>query len=308
MNPSGTGKGYWWHKLIQEPLLHFLCVGGLLFMYYQHLAPESDQGNGTRIEVDRDIMLNYMQYRSKAFAQGQFLQQWNDMTPEQRQSLVDDYVHEEALFREAQTMGLREGDYVIRQRMVQRLKFLIDDAVAALPPPTETQLQQYFSSHRDEYREPAMYTFTHVFFDSAQHGDDEACKLALQTLPLLRSKQVSFAGATAYGDRFPFLQNYVERRADYVASQLGSTMLTALDMVDTSTPSWSGPYRSPYGWHLVLLTRRLAAHLPDISTLHQRLVEDFARDQREARRRRVIDQIVSRYTVKSPDGWPQKSG
>lgn len=205
-------------------------------------------------------------------------------------------------------MGLREGDYVIRQRMIQRLKFLIDDAVADLPPPTEIQLRQYFSRHREEYMEPSVYTFTHVFFDTAQHGDIAAHKLAQQTLLQLSSKQVGFSGAGAYGDRFPYLLNYVERRADYVSSQLGSAMVTALDKVDTTSPAWTGPYRSPYGWHLVLLTRRLAAHLPDISTLHQRLVDDFNRDQQEARRRRVIDQIVSRYAVKQPDGWPQKPG
>jgi len=293
---------------MREPLLHFLCVGGLLFMVYQHLVPRADDSDATNIEVDRDIMLNYLQYRSKAFARGQFLQQWNTMTPGQRQSLVDDYVHEEALFREARAMGLRDGDYVIRQRMIQRLKFLIDDAVADLAPPTEEQLRQYFTRHEKEYLEPAVYTFTHIFFDAAQHGNDAAHKLAQQTLPLLRSQQVGFSGASAFGDRFPYLLNYVERRADYVASQMGSAMVTALDKIDTSSPAWTGPYRSPYGWHLVLLTRRLAAHLPEMSTLHKRLVEDFERDQREARRRRVIDQIVSRYAVKLPDGWPHKPG
>jgi hypothetical protein len=308
MTPARHGKPWGWRALLREPLLHFLCAGGLLFLIFQHTDPQATSGAADEIQVDRDIMLNYLQYRSKAFRRGKFLEQWNAMTPAQRQALVDDYVHEEALFRAAQAMGLREGDYVIRQRMIQRLKFLIEDAAADLPPPTEAELRQYFSRHRDDYREPAVYTFTHVFFDAALHGDHQARKLAEQNLGLLRRNQVSFTEATRYGERFPYLRNYVERRADYVASQFGSAMLNALDRVDTSTPAWTGPYRSPYGWHLVLLTRRLPAHLPDSTLLQQRIKEDFQRDQRDTRSRAVIDQIVSRYGVKLPDGWPQKPG
>lgn len=308
MIPARHSKGCWWQALLREPLLHFLCAGGLLFLIFQHMDPQSNNDSADEIQVDRDVMLNYLQYRSKAFQRGKFLEQWNAMTPSQRQALVDDYVHEEALYREAQAMGLGTSDYVIRLRMIQRLKFLIDDAVAEVPQPTDMELQQYFSRHKQDYLEPAVYTFTHVFFDSALHGDDAARKLAEQNLPLLRRKQVSFAGATAYGDRFPYLQNYVERRADYVASQLGSAMVSIMDDVDTSTPSWTGPYRSPHGWHLVLLTRRTAAHIPNSADLHQRIVDDFEREQRDARRRKVVDQIVSRYGVIVPDGWPQKPG
>ena len=294
----GLKSSRWWPSILREPLVHFLCAGALLFLvFHLRAAPEAGTGD-SEIKIDRDTILNFMQYRAKAFRSDLFLEKWTRMTEEQRRALIEDYVHEEALFREARSMGLREGDYVIRRRMIQRLNFLIDDAVAELPAPAETDLADYFSRHKEEYREQAIYTFTHVFFDSSRHGATGSRKMAELALHELNLKQVQFNEATEYGDRFPYFQNYVERRADFVESHFGHGMLSAMDGITIEGKHWTGPYQSPHGWHLVLLIHRTPTRIPEASNLRALIMEDFLRERRDSERRKIIEKIISRYAVR----------
>jgi parvulin-like peptidyl-prolyl isomerase len=55
--------------------------------------------------------------------------------------------------------------------------------------------------------------------------------------------------------------------------------------------------RSPYGWHLVLLTERRPARLPDLEEIEDRVREDRERIRVAAARRTTIDRIVEGYEV-----------
>jgi hypothetical protein len=48
--------------------------------------------------------------------------------PEELQSLLDDYVREEVLVREAIAMGLDRDDDIVRRRLVQKMEFLAQGA------------------------------------------------------------------------------------------------------------------------------------------------------------------------------------
>ena len=285
-------------RLIREPLLHFLVLGGLIYAAFLALNTDTlHPDSANTITVDRATLLNYMQYRAKAFEADYFSAQLDKMSPAERQSLIDDYVQEEALYKEANAMGLGTNDYVIRQRVIQSLKFLIQDASENMEPPTAQELETYYAANKDVYTEPANYTFTHVFFDSSTHGDAKAKQMAEDLLPKLRAG-VTFDQAPQYGERFPFFTNYVERRRDFVVSHFGEPMIKELDKLDPDHPQWQGPFQSPYGWHLVLLTKRTPPRLPDLTELKDRVVEDYRRDRKDASERAAIARIVDRYKVR----------
>ena len=54
--------------------------------------------------------------------------------------LIQDYIHTEVLYREALALGLDNGDIVVRRRMEQKMRFLIEDTTS-LPPATDAELQ-----------------------------------------------------------------------------------------------------------------------------------------------------------------------
>ena len=47
------------------------------------------------------------------------------------------------LYREAKSLGLEQGDYVIRQRLVQKMRYLIDDITEGSGEPGDAVLNDY---------------------------------------------------------------------------------------------------------------------------------------------------------------------
>src|SRR5262249_27850635 len=135
--------GGWLTAGLREPLVHFVLIGALLFTAFELIQPSTAADNRT-IGVDRNAIITFMQYRSNAFEAELFNKQFEELSEKQRQALVNQYVREEALYREALAMGLEQEDYIIRQRLIQKLEFLIDDTAATETMPTETELEDFY--------------------------------------------------------------------------------------------------------------------------------------------------------------------
>ncbi len=110
-------------RLLKEPLVHFLLAGLALVVIYQ-VSGSGDLANSKTVVVDKQTLLTFMQYRAKAFNQQSFEARLDALTSEQLQLLIDDYVREESLYREAQAMQLERNDYIIRRRLIQKLEFI----------------------------------------------------------------------------------------------------------------------------------------------------------------------------------------
>jgi hypothetical protein len=289
-------------RIVRDPLVHFLAAGGLLFAVFAALHPQSAASgdSGRTIVVDRQGLLTFMQYQSAAFQPQYFEARFSALSPADRQALIDNYVQEEALVREARSLGLDEGDYVIRRRMVQKMMYLMDDTATDSFSPSDADLQRYFQARPDAYRGPATVTFTHVFVDNEVEHPGGAFEAAEALKRTLEQKRARFADAPAYGDRFAYLQNYVERTPDFVGSQFGAGFAAELAKLQPSD-HWQGPIRSDYGWHLVLLTQRKPAELPKFSDVREQVKDDMLRDAIAGHRRKAIQDLVARYRVDLKD-------
>jgi len=159
-------------KLIKQPLLHFLVAGILIFAGYQWSAPAvSDIENLEKvIPVDRLALLNFMQFRAQAFQPELFSEQLDAMSESDLEKLIDDFVREEALYREALALGMDQGDYIIRQRLVQKVEFLLENMVNQSLVPDDAVIASWFDERRSDYQIDAVYTFTHIFFDAGERG------------------------------------------------------------------------------------------------------------------------------------------
>ncbi len=286
----------WVPSWVRDPLVQFLLIGGALFGAYGLLGSAPDGNESKSIVVSRDALLTFVQYRANAFQFDLFDQGLDELTLAERGVLVDEYVREEALYREALAMGLDQGDYIIRQRLIQRLDFLLESGIET-GDVGRAELAEFYTEFNADYWEPPVYTFAHVFFNAERRGDEEAREGAIQMLTELNEQGVPFSGAPGLGDRPLYFQNYIERTRDFVESNLGPDLTSTLDRVEPSSSTWYGPMRSPYGWHLVLLTERRPARLPDLDEIEDRVREDRERIRVAAARRTTIDRIVDGYEV-----------
>lgn len=285
-------------RLARDPLVHFLAAGVLLFGVYQLVAdPPAAGSDGKTIVVNRDALLRFMQYQSAAFEPKYFSEKLDAMSAREKRDLIDQYVREEALYREASAMGLTDGDYVIRRRIVQKMLFLIDDAASEFFDPDDAALNRYFQEHRDRYRVSPSLTFTHVFVDKEVDRNESAEQTAEKLKAQLQAQGARFDDAPRYGDRFPYLQNYVARTPEYVESQLGTAFTSALMSLEPAPDRWQGPIESPFGYHVVMLTGHKAGYLPALDEVREQVKDDLLRDTREKYEQQAVDDLVQRFDV-----------
>jgi hypothetical protein len=294
--PAEVRRG-WLAAGLREPLVHFVLAGALLYGAVQLFQPATAADDLT-IVVDRNAIVTFMQYRSNAFEAEIFNKQFDELSEKQRGALIDQYVREEALYREALAMGLEKEDYIIRQRLVQKLEFLLEDTAAIETAPGQAELEEFYRAYQKDYEEPPVYTFTHVFFDAEKRGHEAARDAAARMLPALNRDRAPFDAASTLGDRPLFFQNYVDRTRDFVVSHMGEELTAALDKLEPSVSVWRGPYPSEYGWHLILLTERRAPRLPAISEIRERVTEDYQRRENDRARRKAVDTLLAKYKTR----------
>jgi hypothetical protein len=148
-------------RLLEEPLVHFLVLGGLIFAGYGWLDRNGAAAPG-RIVVSQGQLASMMVG---------FTRTWQrPPTPEEWEGLIGDRVREEVYSREALALGLDRDDTIIRRRLRQKMEFISED-LASHAQPTDAELGAYLTAHPDLFRVERRFTFTHVFLDPEKRGE-----------------------------------------------------------------------------------------------------------------------------------------
>ena len=284
-------------KLLKEPLIHFLVLGFGLFLLFELVSGDTGDYDDQIIRVDRDALLAFAQYRFRTFDPEVAGARLDGLSKTELETLIDDYVREEALYREALALGLDREDYIIKRRLIQSLELFTNAFVTANSEVSDADVAAYYTANRRDYYIEPFVTFTHVFFANERHGRERAQTLATAKLAELNAQQVPFSDSPRHGDRFPYHLNYVEREADIVASHFGASMAREVFSLAPGE-SWQGPFESPYGAHLVMLTRRVEGRYPALAEVEARVRDDARREALDRQEDAAIQAIVDRYQVR----------
>lgn len=272
-------------KLLREPLLHFVFIGAVIYALYGAFAEPVVE------ETDKTIVVTAGEIE---WMQSSWQKRWNrPPTAEEFDGLIQQYIKETVLYREALTMGLNKHDMIIRRRLAQKLEFLAKDLVA-LTPPTEEELLGYFDEHLARYQEPTLYTFTQVFFDPDKRGDAtledaEAVKLIL----IAQGDAIEDPGRLGDG---LMLQNYYPQkdRAE-IQKNLGSGFTDTL--ITLAPGQWHGPVLSGFGVHLVYVNSILEPPPPVFTEVRERVVADWSLDRGEELNDKFYASLREQYSI-----------
>lgn len=265
----------------REPLVLFMAVGSLLFGVHALLAPHFGSAtNPRRIVVDRADLVRFAQLRARAFSEERAESNFDAMIPSQKRSLLEDYLREEVLYREAVALGLDAQDYVIRRRLVQSLEQGIGAEIDEADPPTMAEARNWFDAHPQHYATAPTLSFTHVYFKGGN-----APSRALTALPGLQAGRID---PTQVGDRFLYNANYADQTADSISSHFGKTMTEAL-FATPADGKWKGPFASSHGIHLVRVDRIAIGGLPPFETAKSKVLFDLT----ENRHRQALESRVT---------------
>ncbi len=292
-------------KFFKEPLVQFIVAGAVLFLI-THYFSQNQTGNTSAYEitVNDETLMQYLQSQAKSFGTEGVRQYFTNLPDHEKKTLTDDFIRDEALFREALALGLDDNDEVIRRRLIQKMEYIAQGFYNELPELNEADLTVYFQQHQESYRIAASVSFTHVFFSAKKHGGAKAClKLAKQQLAKLNKNQVPFEDASRFGDRFIYSRNYIERTRDFISSHFGEDFQQVVSKLRAGD-KWQGPLHSDYGIHLVLLKKTTPSRLPKLSEVAHAVLSDAQRDQRQAMKRDAITELVNKYTIRGISDSP----
>jgi parvulin-like peptidyl-prolyl isomerase len=68
--------------------------------------------------------------------------------------------------------------------------------------------------------------------------------------------------------------------------------------LEPDAASWRGPLESPYGYHLVLLTRKVEGRYPDLEEVRERVRSDAEQAEIDTMQDKAIQAIVDTYEVR----------
>jgi hypothetical protein len=262
-----------------------LFIGAAIYLLYGAFAEPVPE------EVDKTIVVSAGEIE---WMQTAWQKRWNRLpTPEEFDGLIQQYIRETVLYREALTMGLNKHDQVIRRRLAQKLEFLAKDLVA-LTPPTDEELLTYFKAHQDRYQEPARYTFTQVFIDPDKRGDATLAD-AEKIKATLKARSDAIEDAGALGDTFMLQNYYPEKEQAEIQKLFGSGFAESL--VELSVGQWHGPVLSGYGVHLVYVDNVSEPPAPVFAEVRERVMQDWKTEKGEELNEKFYVNLRDRYTV-----------
>lgn len=261
---SGSSSRFW-----RFPLLHFVVLGAVLFGLYSLY--------GDKREVQsKEIVVSAQQVELLASL---WEKQWRrPPMPEELDGLVQSFIREEVLYREALAMGLDRDDTVVRRRLAQKIEFLAQD-LATRGEPGEQELRTFFEEHPEIFEEPGRITFSHVYINVDEHGN-ESFEVAAEVLERLRAGD----DPDSLGDRFMLQRDYLRKSPAEVARHFGSQF--AEEVFEIEPGEWQGPVQSGYGLHLVLVEGQEEPYLPSLEDVRAEVRDEFL-----SFRRREVDEL-----------------
>lgn len=269
-------------RLLKEPLVQFAFLGAALFAVHAQFrdAPADDH------------LIHITQADLEPLQR-----QWQTLygrapLAEERERLLEQFIREEVLVREAQRLGIDAGDPVIRQRLASKFLFLshqyleksaVDDAA----------LRAWYDTQTERYRSQPQTSFRHVFFSQRLRGNNAAAD-ALALLDRWQ-KETPPARPQNLGDRFMLHGDYALADQATITSHFGRDFTEQLDRAPLH--QWVGPLASVAGYHLVFVSARRDAAVPDFESQRARIRADYDEARRHQAETELVDTLRARYQV-----------
>lgn len=301
---------------LRKPVLHFLLLGGLLFLGKQWWPAAMPAGadpirvSPAELERIRGVWARETGSAPDAKALDASLRRYadeeillrealrlglDDKDPVARERLVlnmrfalgyadEAQVDDGALLEQARTLGMNRRDLVVRRRLIQVMEMRIVSGAV----PTEKALRAHVAAHPERYGQGAQLGFRQVFV-SAERAD--AASAAASLLGRLRSG----AAAVPAGDPFLLGNVFAPQTHAQLAKNFGGEFADALARMPEG--AWSGPLRSVYGLHLVRVEQRIPAQAADFARVRDQAAYALLPEREAQTLRETLERLRERYPL-----------
>jgi PPIC-type PPIASE domain len=278
-------------RLLREPLLQFLALGAILFVFYS-LVDKRGTEAPEKIVVSASRIAN--------LADG-FERTWRRQpSKEELQNLIEDYVRDEVFYRAGRAAGLDRDDVVIRRRVRQKMEFLAEEI--SVPEPAEGELAAFLATNPDRFRTDDRLTFYHVFLSRARRAD--TIDQDLKRVGTAISGAATPEDAVELGDPFVLGAEFHSVSPRDVAGTFGDGFARRIFSVEQGR--WQGPIASTFGQHFVFVTDRNKGSVPPLDAVRAAVVREWTNARRSELEQKLYRSLRDRYEI-SVEAEPLKT-
>jgi parvulin-like peptidyl-prolyl isomerase len=272
--------------LLKEPLLHFAVVGAIVFGGYSWL---SERRHNTSAIEPVAITEGDVRWLKQTWSS-----QWlREPSADELKGLIDDLLNEKLMAREAEEIGLEQDDTIIRRRLAQKLKFLVEDT-AQLAEPSEEDLLQFYVTNPAHFQTPGKLSFRQIYFNP-EHRKDAAADANVELAALNANAEAD----TTTGDRLLFGDSFDDTDELALSGMFGADFAHKVFALEPG--EWRGPVKSGYGFHLVLVTQRTPTQPKPFETIRDAVLTEWRAEKQTELSRDYLAALRKKYGVELDD-------
>ena len=254
-------------------ILVFFVIGLLIFLLDIGFNAEQDS---------KDIYISDQELTS-------LLSAWQSQvgrppSDEEIVNIINNFVQEEILYREALLLDLDQEDRIIKRRLAQKITFLKQETIPN--DPSQEEIKKFFEKNKNNYFIPPTYSFSHHYFSKESNAKERAAEAF---------HEYQTNGAELTGDPFFLGKNFYQNSEDEIKKNFGALFFLAIK--NLAINEWSGPYESVFGEHIILLKEITNGFYPPLEKVLLRVQQDYLSEAQEKAIAEYINEIRSQYRV-----------
>jgi len=268
-------------KIVFEPLLQFLLLGFILYLYYDYITPDVQLGNKKVINVSsyelQQIKFNYKKEWQK------------EINEEQLKALIAKKYYEKILLNEAYSLGLEKQDKEISKRLLKQMHFLMLNSSEILEP-TEEELHKYYLKNIGDYSNIKTISFSHIYFSNPE---DKKIK---STFKLLTIAKIDANHAASFSEDCSEKNDIKNLTYNEVKAIFGHYFASKIFKLKKGL--WHNRIRSKNGVHLVYITKKVIGDAYIFDEVQDRVYLDYLNEYRRNKENEAYKRISSQYSLK----------
>jgi len=266
-------------KFIKEPLVIFLLLGFVLYLYYDSITQDAAISD-TKTEI------SVTPYEIQTLEKEYVKKYKKKMSKEALNLYVQNTYRKKVLLEESTRLDLHKNDSVIAKRLVEKMKFILLGSVE-YKEPSEKELYKYYLQNIDEYSEVQTLSFKHIYFTSASNNMNE-----LQTMLHFTKHSVDVKNL---GDTFNGSNHYENISYEELEHKFGKYFANKLFKLRKGL--WF-TIHSKYGVHLVYVSKKTNTAPYKFDEVEDRVYKDYLKQKRDETVSQAYKNILKNYNLR----------
>ena len=265
---------------IKEPLLHFLVLGAIIYVYFSMVHKE------VVVDSKQIVLSSYEVQELKTAYEKAYEREVDKAT---LKILIAQKYHDSILLEKAFSTKIAYNDAVVTKRLLQKMQFVMLDS-SKYTEPTQKELYDYYTQNIQDYSRVKTISFSSVFF-----RNDKDTRIA-STYGLLKVANVNSVDARAFSD-ISSLPYHVDN-ASFEEIQGNYGKYFAKKLFSLKQGRWHKALQAKDGARLVYITHKEIESPYAFDDVESRVYNDYIQAQAHQQEEKAYKEIAAQYSLK----------